>query len=155
MTSFKDFLNEYKQKEENKIVRGLNDLKKKLDDMKPIVDEYYEIQREYNQKMKTFEQNKKREELLQLKIECQFEECEYPSMGVSGFNGEANFKTKEQADNLINALRNNANYYHAYILKWSGPGKYLVVPDWKYDHDSEVVYTAQFIKEKEKENEIE
>ena len=149
MKSFKEFLQEYKEKEENKLICGLKDMERILEEMKPVVDEYYALYNKYSEKKKVFEKMKKQETLSTLIKECKFRECEYPSMGYSAEDGEATFESKNQAESLIRALRADASYYYAYILEWSGVGKYKVVPDWKYDHDSEVVYTAKFIKEEQ------
>ena len=147
MKSFKDFLQEYKDKEENKLVCGLKDMERILEELQPVVDEYYEIQRKYNIKKSAFDKIKKGERLSNAKRECSFVDCTYPDMGCEAENGSATFSSKHQAETLINALRDNSNYYYAYLLEWQGVGKYKVVPQWKYDHDNEIVYTARFIKE--------
>jgi hypothetical protein len=145
--SFKEFLNEYKKREENKIIVGLKDMERQMNDLKPIVDEYYKIQRDYNLKKKEYDKQKKWENLVKLKRETSYVECTYPEMGTESSNGSVFFEDDQQANNLLNALRSNASYYYAYIIEWSGKGKYIVEPDWKYDHDGEIVYTATIKKD--------
>ena len=147
MQRFKEFLKDYKEKEENKLICGLKDMERMLEEMKPVVDEYYALQRKYHKKKKIFEEMKKQENLSTLIKECKYRECEYPDMGYSAEDGEATFESKNQGESLIRALRAKASYYYAYVLEWNGVGKYKVVPSWKYDHDSEVVYTATFVKD--------
>lgn len=146
--SFKIFLDEYKKKEENKVIMGLKDLERQMEDLKPVVDEYYTLQREYNIKKKKYEKQKKMEEFFRLKRETKYVECTYPEMGTESSNGSAYFKNENEANNLLTALRHNSSYYYAYILEWSGKGDYIVEPDWKYDHDGEIVYTATIKKER-------
>lgn len=67
-------------------------------------------------------------------------------MGYAGRNGSAEFTSQEQAEALTKALSAEASYYYVYILEWSGSGKYSVVPDYKYDHDGQTIYTANFVK---------
>ena len=79
--------------------------------------------------------------------ETKFVECEYPLMGVEASNGIAHFEDQDQADELLIHLRKDASYYYAYVLEWKGPGSYIVKPEYRYDHDNEVIYTARFVKE--------
>lgn len=147
MKSFKEFVNEERKKRDEKIITELEELQNEMDELKPKVDKYYELSRIHNQKHKEFEKMKKRENLSRLVVDTEYEECEYAEMGSVASDGSAIFKDKEQAESLLFALRNNSNYYYAYVLKWNGEGNYIVKPDWKYDHDGDIVYTATFIKE--------
>jgi len=67
-------------------------------------------------------------------------------MGCEGKNGSVYFKTKDQAEKLLSLLRKNSSYYYAYILKWNDLGEYIVKPEWDYDHDGEIIYTAKIEK---------
>jgi len=125
--------------------RRLEQMKIKMDLLKPSVDEHDKLYHQFNIldmkiKNKAFEDNKNR-----LIKETSFEECYYPAMGVEGKEGCATFTSKEQAEALTLALK-RYSYYYNYSLVWDGPGKYRVIPDYRYDHDGETIYTATFIK---------
>ena len=145
--NFENFLEEFKKEKDNEKIMKLKEIEDKISELKPFVDKYYELNNEYNQKKKSFDKQKKYEELFRLKRETKYNECEYPSMGCEESNGSVEFKSKKQAESLLNALRSNSNYYYSYILKWDGVGQYIIKPDWKYDHDKEIVYTATIKKE--------
>jgi hypothetical protein len=67
----------------------------------------------------------------------------YPDMGISGENGSCIFSSKEEAEALISILINQS-YYYGHKLKYTGPGKYIIKPDYSFDHDGEVIYTAVY-----------
>ena len=39
------------------------------------------------------------------------------------------------------------NYYFAPKLKWEGMGHYIIIPEYKYDHDGDTIYTDIYQKE--------
>lgn len=145
-TSFKEFLKEYKEKEKSKELKSLNEMENYMSELKPIVDEYYSVLYKYNVKKKQFDQQKQYEDLINIQRETDYVSCTYPSIGEESKTGSVCFKDKDQADKLINSLRNNASYYSSYILEWSGSGIYLIHPEWRYDHDGEIIYTARIKK---------
>jgi len=146
MTTFSEFLKNERKKRDDKLISEIDDLKEKIDKIKPIVDEYYELSRIYNQKKKDFDNLKEKETFFRLKKDTKYEECEFPKMGKMGFNGSVKFQNQEQAELLLESLRKDSNYRYAYILKWEGNGEYIIEPDWKYDRDGEILYTATFVR---------
>lgn len=61
--------------------------------------------------------------------------------------GSCIFTSEEQANDFITSIRNQSSYYYAHVLKWTGTGKYIITPSWKYDCSGEVIYTATYSKE--------
>lgn len=78
---------------------------------------------------------------------CKYVAPEYPSMGEVGNNGSAFFETVEDARQLIAVLNLNNGYSHAFDMKWTTPGWYIAEPDWRYDHDNDIIYTTIFTKQ--------
>lgn len=128
----------------------LDKMKAELDELRPqheaISSRYYELSRAYTKACEAKAEREKRNRLWKLESKCSYEEPEYPSMGSPGRNGSARFTDQAEAEELVTLLRSRVRYYKAYVLKWNGPGNYDVIPDWRYDHDREVVYTATFEK---------
>ena len=88
-------------------------------------------------------------ELWKLKEKCKWETCGFPSMGSASYNGSVEFENKDQAEKLLELLRENSSYYYTYTLDYDDPGKYNVIPYWRTDHDNEPVYTADITKKDE------
>lgn len=59
-------------------------------------------------------------------------------------NGSATFTNKKQTEDLCINLSHS--YYYAYIVEWSGEGKYDLIPTYSPDHDNELIYTGEFTK---------
>lgn len=112
----------------------------------PAIDRYYEIcamAQELKEKLR-LESIKFRYSNLQ--SETEYEECEYPAMGVSPVDGCATFSSKVQAESLTEILNERTDYYRVYCLKWDGPGRYRQVPSYRVDHDGENIYMANFVR---------
>lgn len=107
---------------------------------------YYELSRLTYDLQKKLDEKEKILTLRRLSQQTSFEECQYPSMGEVGYEGVAYFLTEQVANDLIKALRTDSSYYYAYVLEWNGAGKYRVLPEFRIDHDREIVYTARFVK---------
>lgn len=130
----------------------LQTLKLELDLIRPqyeaLSSRYFELSRKHTKLIEEINERKKRSRQSTLEWKCRYEEPTYPRMGESGSNGTAYFTDQAEAEELI-ALLCSRSYYYGYDFKWQGPGHYDVIPDWKYDHDREVIYTAIFQKAEE------
>jgi len=92
-------------------------------------------------------QHLRRCELNYLESQLDWEECEYPYMGSASENGSANLKSEEQTERLIELKK---TYDYHYVLEWSGPGLYKMIPSWKHGRGSnfdDILYTATLVKE--------
>jgi len=119
-------------------------LSKEMDELKPMMSRYYEASHEYYELCKRRDEQKKWADRNRLSIMCQYQEPEYPYVGQSGEDGSAYFHNQQDAEDLIKALRASSSYGKGYVLKWSEPGRYVVEPSYRYDHDRDMVYTATF-----------
>lgn len=94
-------------------------------------------------------------EFRDLESETNWEECEYPSMGVAAENGSVEFKDKEQADKFFELLQKiHAGYTvgdsYWFELDWDGPGEYNVIPEWSSDYrDNSISYSTTITKKEE------
>jgi len=121
-------------------------LKKEMKELEPAKDRYFELSFEAGKLSKQITQYEKESRLNRLEYETKFKNCEFHGMGSVAENGEATFENEEQAVNLCMAL-SEGNYHKAYHVKdWKGPGRYDCVPQWKYDHDRDVIYSGVFVK---------
>ena len=116
--------------------------------LEPARKKYYELSIESCKLADSIREREKQELRWALIRKTDYEEPEYPDMGVQGCNGSAVFGDEKTAKELVTLLRDRT-YYYGYLLEWSGPGRYTVVPSYKHDHDNEVIYTATFQKEGE------
>lgn len=117
----------------------LETLEARLEELRPAKEEYMRIWHEVYK----LRDEKKKQDGLNLIEKTKYIEPEYPDMGVSERNGSARFESEEQATQLQKVLA-SGSYYFGYEIDWSGPGNYVVVPSYSYDHDNEVIYTATF-----------
>lgn len=124
----------------------LSMLEMRLKEYEKLVEEQKALRSERFKLAKLINERKQTETRERLEKETSFKECQYPAMGVDEREGRATFKDHDQADALIESLRAVGSYYYAYVLHWDGPGEYRVVPEWQYDHDRDVIYTANFVK---------
>jgi hypothetical protein len=131
----------------------IDSLKAEMDTLKPSVDRYFEVSRQHGKLVEERRKDDERKKRMKAIWDASYEAPEYPSMGVAGSNGSATFKTEEQAKELVQLLVWGGSYTYGYELKWDGPGDYVVEPDYKYDHDRDVIYTAKFRKKREDEYE--
>lgn len=122
---------------------------RELDKLKSTVDKYYKILQKANKLRESIKDRERNQVFLKLVAETSYVEPSYPSMGEEGVSGVATLKTEEQAQKLIKLLASTAGYYYGYSLDWNGPGKYDVIPSWRYDHDGDVIYTGTFKKQEE------
>lgn len=100
---------------------------------------------EDNKKLREKQAHDRLQFLLQ---ETEYQDPEYPDMGIAGTDGYCLFTSEAQAVELTQALKHQS-YYYAHDLKYSGPGKYKIEPSWDRDHDNEIIYTATYIKGEE------
>jgi hypothetical protein len=129
------------------------ELKAKIDtisfqmaELEPARNKYQELSFERGKLQEEYNEKTYRYDLLVLKMKTKYHEPEYPYMGGVAENGSANFDNQEDAEKLVKLLRQRS-YTYGYLLVWDGPGEYVVEPDYKYDHDGDVIYTATFKKE--------
>jgi hypothetical protein len=115
-----------------------------IEKLLPAVSKYNELNR--RRSVLTQQKSKDDAEALYDKLisATMYTEPTYPAMGEAGAPGYAYFASEEQAKELVKVL--TTSYYYAYVVVWGGPGDYRVDPTYKYDHDSEVIYTATFVK---------
>lgn len=125
----------------------IKELRAEMDALEPARARYYELSTKAHELNKEMTARKYASNLSAAIFKCSYQEPEYPRMGESGRNGSVFFKTKEDAEELITLLQRG--YTYGYRLNWSVPGLYVVEPDWKYDHDGDVIYTATFTKDNE------
>lgn len=93
------------------------------------------------------EKHQRQCELNQLLRETDWEECGYPDLGESGWDGSARLKSKEQIEKLIELKK---SYEYHYMVEWDGPGKYKMAPSWQHGYGSnynDILYTATLTKE--------
>jgi hypothetical protein len=88
----------------------------------------------------------KSKRLQELLKKTGYVEPEYPTMGVSGSDGVCVFSNEDEAKELIEILIWQS-YTYAHDLHWTGPGTYQIIPEYKYDHDNDLIYTAVYKKE--------
>lgn len=116
----------------------------------PVLNELVKVINLKNQELAKQKQTelkaRAKEELENLLSKTNYQEPQYPDMGIEGINGSCTFESQEQAELLIKTLVNQS-YYYGHKLKWTGPGEYTIKPDYSYDHDGEVVYMANYLKE--------
>lgn len=127
----------------------LQQLKNELETLRSSYDRYCKVNTEIYSLEFKIKQREDSDRLFILSFKTLFTECEYPSMGTPGCDGGAVFDSEEEARDLIKQLRTNSTYSKAYRLVWSGPGEYRVIPDYDYDHDGDIIYSATFIKMQE------
>lgn len=120
-------------------------LKTEMDLLRSAVDQYHHLSFEHSKLAEKILKEDREDTLNQLISETKFIECKYPSIGWPGEIGVAEFVSEDQAQALI-AILKSSDYTYGYILKWDGPGQYIVDPDFDYDHDGDVIYTATFVK---------
>lgn len=113
-----------------------------MDETKIAYGKYLEATFERGRLAEQIREEERRRELSNIQWRTKYREPEYPSVGYSSRNGYCHLQDKEQAEKLLNCLRSNTGYHHAYILEWTEPGHYNVVPDYKHDHDNDLIYTA-------------
>jgi len=120
----------------------LDQLEVRMSQLAPLVDEYHEISHVIRKRKEDLSRQMYESRLRIIMSRTSYIGPEYPSMGEEGYNGSCFLQTKEDAYELLEVLRMRADYYHSFVLLWTEPGDYTVEPDYKYDHDREIVYTA-------------
>jgi len=122
-------------------------IKKEREELKEYVDRDRNLSYELSDLEKTLYKNKKKQGLSRIKNLTNFKDCEFPSMGYYGVNGSCNVENEEQLKELCKQLNLSIGYgKYYYYKKYEGSGDYLLIPDWKYDHDGDIVYKGEFIK---------
>lgn len=142
------------QREINKLDKALKKkdtkwLRAREKELEPLREEYYLISHILDDRHKEEEQKKKWARRHKLVAQTDFVECDYPYMGSVADNGRATFKSRKQAEDLVDSLREGSGYMYGYWLEWSGKGEYIVEPSYSHDHDGDVIYTATFKKSDE------
>lgn len=125
--------------------KEMAEIDSQMSELKAGVDLYYTLSRKHTVLHKEHKIKAYNAELRRLDLMTNYTPPRYPEMGIEGELGSASFKNKEQAERLVELLR-QPSYYHGYKLVWDGPGDYIVEPDYKYDHDGETVWLATFKK---------
>jgi len=151
MSNFQEFLEEFKNKKLSEKREELKRLEAERDTYEEARSKYYQLTDKIYKLAEHIKEQENSNSLGNLSFRANYVACEYPRMGHSGENGSAEFDTQDLADKLIAILNNTSSYYYAHKVVWSGPGKYIVKPSYKYDHDHEIIYTATFEKDLENE----
>lgn len=108
-----------------------------------FADEYTSVKKAISE----IELNNKKNDII---LATDFQECTYPGMGRLGENGSCYLINEEVGKTLVNILKERS-YTYGYVLKYSGPGEYIVEPSYSHDHDRDIIYTATIKKEENNE----
>lgn len=84
------------------------------------------------------------ERLAAITKKTEYREPEYPSVGVLARSGTCVLNNEAEATELLEALQDKGSYYYGYTMNFTKAGRYLAIPDWKEDHDGDIVYTTLF-----------
>jgi hypothetical protein len=131
---------------ETELKAKIAELNEEMEQLEPARAKYYKLSHERSKLVDELQYLEKRSKLRKAEMRTNYIPCEYPSIGIAGANGSATFASEEQMDNLVAALNSNSSYYNHYKGIWSEPGDYIMEPDYRRDHDGDIVYTATFKK---------
>ena len=124
----------------------IEELKNIIKELTPLKNKWQEAQFELDNWTRRLYEQEKESRYWSAVDKCSYKEPYYPSMGVEGSNGYATFNDFKDAESLISANIETYGYGKTFVLEWNGPGNYVVEPEYGYDHDGDVVYTATFRK---------
>jgi hypothetical protein len=136
---------EMKSKSIQELETEMAEIVSQMGELKTAVDRYHTLSHKHSALSKEHKTKAYNAELRRLEFTTNYTPPKYPEMGVEGELGSATFKNEEDAKKLVDLLR-QPSYYHGYKLVWDGPGDYNVEPDYKHDHDGEVIWLATFKK---------
>lgn len=131
----------------DKELEHIEALSKEKSTLQSSVDRFFEISHALDKLQKKKRESDAIDRLNKYEDLCKYVAPEFPSMGYAAENGYAVFEKWSDALDLVKVLNEFTNYYVSYVLDWQGPGNYVIVPTWAYDHDKDIVHTATFKKE--------
>lgn len=121
----------------------IKEINARLDELRSAYMEYDSLIKErrvLNEKLAEEEKYNKRRLIVS---STQFIEPCYPYIGSEAKNGSAVFESEKQANELMYSV---CSYEYGYELDWNGPGKYYAIPNYRYDHHGDIIYTCTFTK---------
>lgn len=125
-------------------IEWLEDRKKELE---PLRDECHSITNELDRRRRDALEKERISAFNQIAYKTKYVAPEYPDMGVVAVNGSCELKNKEDAQKLTDVLKRKSSWCYSYSLRWDGPGKYIIIPETRRDHNYDISYHASFRKE--------
>lgn len=127
----------------------LKEIQLEMQSLEEAKDKYFKLANEKSKLEKEIYQAEKAYRKDELKKKLNFKDCQFAEMGVIPIEGSAYFYSEIEAKEFCQLISDR--YYKIYFVKdWLGEGEYILKPDYKYDHDSEIVNLGKFIKKEQK-----
>lgn len=126
----------------------LKEIQLEMQSLEEAKDRYFNLANEKSKLEKEIYRAEKTYRKDELELKFNFKDCQFAGMGIVPIEGSAYFYDEAEAKEFCQLISDR--YYKIYFIKdWKGEGEYILKPDYKYDHDGELINLGKFIKKEE------